>query len=283
MDSLLGLDSPDDEHDAPADTDQSEQPYYRVKVNGETLEVTLPELQAGYSRDKDYRHKTQQIAAEKKALQEISSQAETDRQAAAQMRQTLSERLQQIDTSVSQSVQDPGQEYWDNLYESDPLGYIKQREQFRDLKDRQVSLASERQRLAAEAQQDQVREHQQLVQRESQALLHRVPEWKDAKRQDRELSQIKQHLTDYGYAAHEIDGVTDSRAVKLARDSWLLSQIREQTATARKKVSTAPKMTTTSRVRAPQTGNQRESVKLRETLRKSGSVDDALAILRARR
>jgi len=51
--------------------EQQEQPRFKVKVQGEELEVTLDELRNGYMRDADYRRKTQEIAAIRKAVEEF--------------------------------------------------------------------------------------------------------------------------------------------------------------------------------------------------------------------
>ena len=52
---------PEEEEAAPA--------TYRVKVDGEEVEVTLDELQKGYSRTQDYTRKTQALAEQRKAAE----------------------------------------------------------------------------------------------------------------------------------------------------------------------------------------------------------------------
>jgi hypothetical protein len=46
-----------------------EAPKYRVKANGEELEVSLDELLNGYSRTADYQKKTQSLAEQRKAVE----------------------------------------------------------------------------------------------------------------------------------------------------------------------------------------------------------------------
>ena len=50
---------------------------YKVKVAGQELDVTLDELKNGYSRDADYRRKTEELSYERKQLQ---SESEKQRQ-----------------------------------------------------------------------------------------------------------------------------------------------------------------------------------------------------------
>jgi hypothetical protein len=50
--------------------EESEQPQlYTIKVDGEDTEVTLEELQNGYSRQRDYTRKTQELAEQRKAIE----------------------------------------------------------------------------------------------------------------------------------------------------------------------------------------------------------------------
>ena len=47
---------------------------YAVKVDGKDVEVSLNELLAGYSRQSDYTRKTQELATERKSLEEAAEQ-----------------------------------------------------------------------------------------------------------------------------------------------------------------------------------------------------------------
>jgi hypothetical protein len=55
------------------DTEEQEQPQvFSVKVDGKEVEVTLDELQKGYSRTQDYTRKTQQIAEASESKPKLS-------------------------------------------------------------------------------------------------------------------------------------------------------------------------------------------------------------------
>jgi hypothetical protein len=159
---------------------------------------------------------------------------------------------------------------------------MKQREQFRDHKDQQAALAQERVRLARHEQNEAEQSHRRVLAQEQQVMVQRIPSWGKAEVRTREMAGVKSHLLEMGYSEQEIDGVVDSRAVKVAYDSWLLSQLKAQTKRAKVKTSQAPKMVTSSRSRSPQTGQQKAEKGLRANFNKSGSVQDALAILNSR-
>ena len=46
-------------------TTETDEQLYEVKVNGETIKVSLDELQSGYAKDSDYRQKTSKLSEER--------------------------------------------------------------------------------------------------------------------------------------------------------------------------------------------------------------------------
>ena len=94
--------------------EKQESPLHKVKVNGQEFDVTLDELRNGYSRDADYRQKTENLAMERKQLQ-----AESEKQ-----RQDYSNKLNELNQMVSLAQQELNQEKnsvdLEKLYEEDP-------------------------------------------------------------------------------------------------------------------------------------------------------------------
>ena len=78
-----------------------ESPKYRVKANGEELEVSLDELLNGYSRTADYQKKTQSLAEQRKAVE--SERTKIDE--AVKARDLDAQRLQLIDDMLSKTNQ----------------------------------------------------------------------------------------------------------------------------------------------------------------------------------
>jgi hypothetical protein len=64
-------DLPEEEFEEQSEVEEVEQPqFYTVKVDGVEQEVTLEELQRGYSRQQDYTRKTQELSQERKTLEQ---------------------------------------------------------------------------------------------------------------------------------------------------------------------------------------------------------------------
>jgi hypothetical protein len=55
----------------PEESEDEPEPTYKVKVNGEEVEVPLSELTKGYSREQDYTKKTMALAEERKAPEPV--------------------------------------------------------------------------------------------------------------------------------------------------------------------------------------------------------------------
>ena len=115
-------------------------PKYRVKANGEELEVSLDELLNGYSRTADYQKKTQSLAEQRKAVEAERSKIEET----ARVRDTYAQRLQVIEQLLQQQS---GTENLAELRENDPIAYalaIADRSE----KEKQLSaIQAERQRV----------------------------------------------------------------------------------------------------------------------------------------
>ena len=131
-----------------------EQEYFTVKINGEEQDVTLDELAAGYSRQSDYTKKTTEVANQRKEVEQLQAELLQERQALQQGLQQLNQQL------TSQTSNEPTKEYWDQLYQDDPLEYVKQRDDWRDKKEQLAQVNAAQQQLA----QQQAQEQQQLQQ-----------------------------------------------------------------------------------------------------------------------
>ena len=161
-----------------------EQEYFTVKINGEDKDVTLEELAAGYSRQSDYTKKTTEVANQRKEVEQLQSELSQERQALQQGLQQLNQQLS------SQTSNEPTKEYWDNLYQDDPLEYVKQRDDWRDKKEQLAQVTTEQQQIAQQQAQEQQVEFQKHLAQEQQKLVQAIPEWKDAKKAEVEKANM---------------------------------------------------------------------------------------------
>ena len=232
---------------------ESEEPQlYTISVNGEDTQVTLEELQSGYSRQKDYTRKTQELAQQRKTF-------EAQQHELAQKDAIYSQLLPKLEGRLkSELANEPD---WDALYQADPIAYIREKDVWNDKKQQ-------------EAQAEQNKKLAEFVEYGNQQLLHEIPEWQNAEVATKEKAAISDYAVNVrGYTQQDINNVVDYRQLLILRDAWL----NHKTQLATKKKPTEKKAV--ARTARPGTSNVPKTSaplkKARQTLAKTGKVQDA--------
>jgi len=245
---------------------EEEAPKYRVKANGEELEVSLDELLNGYSRTADYQKKTQSLAEQRKAVE--AERVKIDE--AAKTRDTYAQRLQVIEQLLSTQDTENLQE----LKESDPIAYaIKVAE--RSEREKQLqAVQAERQRVSQEQQALQGQRLHQHIQAEQEKLKSAIPDFKDEAKADVIRRDIRSYAKSIGFSDQELSQVYDSRAVQTLYKAMQYEKLVAGKAGATKKVASAPK-TLKPGTSNPQSSEQEAKKKDFAQLRKTGNKRDA--------
>lgn len=254
----------------PAEESAEDDPVVVVKIDGKDVEVKLSELKNGYQRQADYTRKTMEVSEQRKA-------AEAETMKARQEREAYAQNLNRLQAQLEATLQETQQVDWEKLLESDPVEYLKQQHlaQARQAKLAQVYQAQ--QQVAAQQKAEAEQAHAAHLQAQHQALLDKLPEWKDAKKADAEKAAIRDFLIAEGFDKDALNHITDARAVVLARKAMLYDQMMSKAQAAAKKVSTLPTKVERPGVAAEAPGlDKRTSAYQR--LAKSGKVEDAAAI-----
>jgi hypothetical protein len=241
---------------------------FKVKVDNEELEVTLEELQQGYSRTKDYTKKTQALAETRKTVEAERARIEE----AKQLRDTYAQRLQVIEQMLNQPADN---ENLAELKESDPIGYaIKVAE--RSEREKQLqAVQAEKQRIAQQQSQEQQEQLKAHLAQEAQKLKEWIPEFKDEVKADIARKEIKAYAKSIGFSDQELANVYDARAVQTLYKAMQYEKLMKGKSVATKKVSEAPK-TLRSGAAQPQGTSEQEAVKKQfQKLKQSGNKRDA--------
>ena len=247
------------------DSEEEDQPQvFTVKVDGKEVEVTLDELQKGYSRTQDYTRKTQQIA-------EARKQTEAELQAVRAEREQYAQLLSALQAQVQQAAQP--QVDWDRLYQEDPIEWVRQREVMRDNQERAAAIQSEQQRLAQLSQQEQAQHHEQMLQQEQQSLVEAIPEWKDSKKAQAEKTMLVQFAQKIGFTPDELKNVVDHRAVVMLRKAALYDQMMSKRGQIKPVTNNGPRPAKPGA--AGRVSSNTEAMRAQQRLAKTGRVDDA--------
>lgn len=252
-----------------AEEEVAEEPQrFKVKVDNEEIEVTLEELQQGYSRTKDYTKKTQALAEARKAVEAERARIEEARQ----LRDTYAQRLEVIEQMLNQPADN---ENLAELKESDPIGYaIKVAE--RAEKEKQLqAVQAEKQRIAQQQQAEQQEYLKKHLASEAEKLKEWIPEFKDEVKADIARKEIKAYAKSIGFSDQELANVYDARAVQTLYKAMQYEKLMKGKTVATKKVTEAPK-TLKAGASQPQGTSEQEAIKKQfQKLRQSGKKQDA--------
>lgn len=252
-----------------AEEEVSQEPQkFKVKVDNEEIEVTLEELQQGYSRTKDYTKKTQALAETRKAVEAEKARIEE----AKQLRDTYAQRLQVIEQMLNQN---PDNENLAELKESDPIGYaIKVAERAEREKQLQA-VQAEKQRIAQQQQAEQQEYLKNHLASEAQKLKEWIPEFRDEVKADIARKEIRAYAKSIGFSDQELANVYDARAVQTLYKAMQYEKLMKGKTVATKKVTEAPK-TLKAGAAVPQGTSEQEAIKKQfQKLRQSGKKQDA--------
>lgn len=262
-------DDSDSEDDEESEEESEEEPEkkFKIKVDGEEIEVTLDELQKGYSRHADYSRKTQEVAEQRRAAEQEREQARQERAQYAQYLQVLQQQMQQQEPQVD----------WDKLYKEDPAEYVRKRAEYDDRQRKQQALTAEQQRIRQQQEQETAQQRQRTLAQERQRLTEAIPEFKDPEKSPQVAARIKKTGQALGFSESELSQVYDHRAVlalhKAALYDELMAKRENVKPTSKSKTRTAKPGTTKS----PQEGRSRKARQSMARLKKTGSVHDAAA------
>ena len=251
-----------------AEEEEDKPPVFTVKVDGKNVEVTLAELQKGYSREADYTRKTQQVSEERRAFQAEADLVRTERQQYSQLLGSLKAQLQQ---NAAPQVD------MDRLYHEDPIEWVKQRELVRDAEKVHAAINSEQQRLSTIQAQEQYQSMQAHLAQQQDALLKAIPEWGNPDKAKAEKTLLIEWGQKLGFSSDELKNIFDHRAVVALRKAALYDQMMSKRGNIRPAVNNGPKPAKPGA--AGRMDNTTDSRRSQQRLAKTGRVNDAASAI----
>lgn len=256
-------DGPDTQGDEPGFSDDelaNEAEDLVVTLTGGE-QVPLEELKLGYMRDRDYRHKTQDLANGRRALESMSSRVAATANAVAEL-------------IAGQIPDEPPEEL--RLY--DPQAYqrqwalhqagLQQLSQVMALADAPTSVAAE---LQAEATEER-------LEAENARLLEAFPETGNDQGRQAFFADAFETARELGFSEEEVREAVDHRLFKLAHYARLGLIAERSRARALQKVAAAPASAPRMKARNQAQRHQRESREAMQRLARTGSIRDAMAV-----
>ena len=227
------------------------------------------EVVKGYSRTADYTRKTQALAEERKRFG--AEEVEPTRAA----RLEYLERLQALDAVIPNPGREPD---WDKIRnELTPEEFTQQFGEWKAWQGRYKRVQEERERVLADAMKDEERTMAARLKREHAMLQEAIPEFKDPEKAKEKRADLVAYAKSLGFTADNLANVTDHRLLVLLEDS---RKYRESQKRKPKIEDTIDRALDTLRPSATKSKPKTSEVeRLHGNLRKSGTVDDAAALL----
>jgi hypothetical protein len=235
---------------------------YKVKVAGQELEVTLDELRNGYSRDADYRQKTEELSNQRKNFQSESEKQRLD----------YSQKLNKVNELMSAAQQELNTEKnsvdLEQMYEDDPTEAMRIEHRLRR---KQEKLNS----AIAQTQAEQKTQFDGFLQEQKRLLETKMPEFTDPVKASSLKATMKSTLNNYGFNDQEVAQVYDHRIVMLVNDAMKYRNLQNSKPNIAKKISKPGKVFSSG----VKQGKNEVNLKVRKEkfsrLKKTGSMKDA--------
>ena len=251
-----------------AEEEEDKAPIFTVRVDGKNVEVTLEELQKGYSREADYTRKTQQVSEERRAFAAEAELVRTERQQYSQLLGSLQAQLQQ---NAAPQID------MDRLYNEDPIEWVRQKELARDSEKVHAAIQSEQQRLSHIQAQEQYQSMQAHLAQQQDAMLRAIPEWANPDKAKAEKTLLIEWGQKLGFSSDELKNIFDHRAVVALRKAALYDQMMTKRGNIRPAVNNGPKPAKPGA--AGRMDNTTDSRRSQQRLAKTGRVNDAASAI----
>jgi hypothetical protein len=247
-----------------------EEQTFTIKAAGEEKEVTLDELKKSYQLGSDYTKKTQEVAEQRKVIeQEAKAIIE-----ARKVRDDYAQRLQAVEEFLVGSNDSP--EDLTAMKENDPIGYAVKVAEMTEKKEQLQQVQSERERLAQEQNAVRADEMQKFVAQEAQKLTQSLPEFSDKAKGEQIRNEIRNYGKKVGFTDDELSQVYDSRHVLVLHKAAQWDKLQTSKPDVKKKVAKAPK-TLKGGAKVKQTVTDKQKKQM-QRLQQTGSARDAAAI-----
>ena len=235
---------------------------YKVKVAGQELDVTLDELRNGYSRDADYRQKTEELSNQRKNFQ-----SESEKQ-----RLNYSQKLNQVNELMSMAQQELNAEKnsvdLEQMYEDDPTEAMRIEHRIRR---KQEKLDSAK----AKTQAEQKTQFDGFLQEQKRLLETKMPEFTDPVKASALKVTMKSTLNNYGFNDSEVAQVYDHRIVMLVNDAMKYRSLQDSKPNLAKKISKPGKVFSSGVKQGKYEVNSKVRKEKFSRLKKTGSMKAA--------
>ena len=236
--------------------------------NGELIEVDQAELQNYVLRQQDYTKKTQEVAEQRKAIDEERNSLRAIQSLANQLQDEY-DNLKKVE-EVEQSS-----EYWEQLKIENPMQYLVERQELQERSTEREAAQQKVYHMQQQLAEQGKLEQQKKLYTEAQKLEELIPEWKDQATAEKEKADLMTYGRTQNYSDEELNSVTDSRAINMLRKAFLWDELQSKKGNLKQKALATPASSTAVRNANAPRQKMSEFKKAELKLRKTGKLKDA--------
>ena len=234
------------------------EPQYKVKVDGIETEVTLDELQRGYSGQKYIQKGMAENAETKKTLEEAQQQI-------TQERQVLQHLVQQLQNGDIPKVPEyPSEE----LRASDPLGYLEKEAEYRRAVDKRQQFEQQLSVQMQQQQQAKQKQEQDFLNQQAMRLAEWMPEFANPEKRSVFIQEVatkaKKH---YNLSDEQINTVKYAEEVMVLNDAIKWRELQANKGKAQQKAEGARPVVKPAAKRAASAGKVSRAKKAEAIMR----------------
>lgn len=233
-----------------------------IEIKGERYKVPKA-IKESIMLQADYTKKTMALAEERKALEAEKGKLDPN----------ITAKLSHYERLLGDAVQQDQNTDWVKLLREDPIGYLEKKEIAN-------ARANEWQQANARNQQNYAAMRSQVETKEKEQLTAKLPELKDTAAYEAHDKRVKSFLDKEGYKPQEVDAaLADHRVRLMLEDAIKYRSLQTEKAETVKKIEKLPPKV--ERPGVPSGTEGQASKAAMANLRKSGSLDDGAAAIRA--
>jgi len=260
------------EEESEGEITEDEEAEFLFEVDGQ--ELSADELRKGYLRQSDYTKKTQSLSEQRKEMESLTEQYNSQLQQIQAERQQYIQHLQAL--SENQDIKKFDID-WERLRLEDPLEYVTKRQEFQEAKEKAEEVKTKAKQAMARSAAEKEQQWAKVVEDEKSKLIAALPEWGETDSQRQLATELRSYAQTQGYSEPEIDSLVDHRSFLVLRKAMLYDQMQNANPKA-KKLKGKPKVIRAGKG-ASRTQAQRDALKTkRNQLKNSGHVRDAAKV-----
>ena len=257
---------------------EEEEELYAVTVNGEEVAVSLDELLSGYSRQSDYTRKTQEIANDRKEMESLQQQYNSEIAQIQQERQQYMDALTNVMQGSMGELEKFANVDWNALRENDPIEYVTTREQYREAQEKIQGLQNEQARAAQTQQAQMQKAQQEMLQVEKGKLIEALPDWGEPEKQKELATNLQSYAKEQGFTADELNSLIDHRSILVLLKAQKYDQLQKSNVKS-KKLKNKPKVIRSGTGTNTAKSDKSKRAAQMKRLRGTGHIDDASTLL----